>query len=215
MWAAASQMRDHLRLITSYFADLICVWNLGWKSTSGSPLRTSSWRRHYLITTEQAAEGICSWAQQENEVAKTKWWAGRKWHCAGAQRLHTQDIWPLGKIMKAHKRSDGIARIFDIQTATGTVQRPAETLSRVFAQMSSAPECQLNKFIETHTHTHKLNIRMKSFLLWCGDIIYIPIPSFSSLFAFSSSKTLSFSDFHTPNLFPLKLSLDVTSLLGW
>ena len=49
-------------------------------------------------------------------------------------------IWPLGKIVKAHKGSDGIARSFDIQTSTGMVQRPAVTLSRVFPQLSGAPE---------------------------------------------------------------------------
>ncbi|XP_075243752.1 uncharacterized protein LOC142338004 [Convolutriloba macropyga] len=49
-------------------------------------------------------------------------------------------IWPLGKIVKAHRGSDGIARSFDIQTSTGMVQRPAVTLSRVFPQLSGAPE---------------------------------------------------------------------------
>ena len=49
-------------------------------------------------------------------------------------------IWPLGKIVKAHRGSDGIARSFDIQTSTGMVQRPAVTLSRVLPQLSSAPE---------------------------------------------------------------------------
>ena len=49
-------------------------------------------------------------------------------------------IWPLGKIVKAHRGSDGIAMSFDIQTATGMVQRPAVTLSRVFPKSSGAPE---------------------------------------------------------------------------
>ena len=49
-------------------------------------------------------------------------------------------IWPLGKILKAHRGSDGIARRFDIQTSTGMVQRPAVTLSRVFPQLSGSPE---------------------------------------------------------------------------
>ena len=49
-------------------------------------------------------------------------------------------IWPLGRIVKAHRGSDGIARSFDIQTSTGMVQRSAVTLSRVFPQLSSAPE---------------------------------------------------------------------------
>ncbi|XP_075243735.1 uncharacterized protein LOC142337986 [Convolutriloba macropyga] len=45
-------------------------------------------------------------------------------------------IWPLRKIVKAHRSSGGIARSFDIQTSTGMVQRPAVTLSRVFPQLS-------------------------------------------------------------------------------
>ena len=49
-------------------------------------------------------------------------------------------IWPFGKIVKAHRGSDGIARSFDIQTSTGMVQRPAVTLSRVFPQLSGAPQ---------------------------------------------------------------------------
>ena len=100
-------------------------------------------------------EYVCSWAQQENEVAKIKWWAWWRWHCVGAQDLRPRDIRPLGRIVKAHRGSDGIARSFDIQTSTGMVQRPAVTLSRVFPQLSSAPEGHWNKFIETHTHTHK------------------------------------------------------------
>ena len=51
-----------------------------------------------------------------------------------------KDIWPLGKIVRAHRGSDGIARSFDIQTASGMIERPAVTLSRVFPQLSSAPE---------------------------------------------------------------------------
>ncbi|XP_075248397.1 uncharacterized protein LOC142341355 [Convolutriloba macropyga] len=50
-------------------------------------------------------------------------------------------IWPLGKFVKAHRGSDGIARSFDIQTATGMVQRPAVTLSRVFPQSSASTKC--------------------------------------------------------------------------
>ncbi|XP_075252051.1 uncharacterized protein LOC142344348 [Convolutriloba macropyga] len=49
-------------------------------------------------------------------------------------------IWPLWRIVKARRGSDGIARSFDIQTSTGVVQRPAVTLSRVFPQLSGAPE---------------------------------------------------------------------------
>ncbi|XP_075259131.1 uncharacterized protein LOC142350984 [Convolutriloba macropyga] len=49
-------------------------------------------------------------------------------------------ILPLGKIVKAHRGSDGIARSSDIQTSTGMVQRPAVALSRVFTQLSGAPE---------------------------------------------------------------------------
>ena len=52
----------------------------------------------------------------------------------------TRGIWPLGKIVKAHRVSDGIARSFDIQTSTGMVQRPAVTLSRVLPQFSGALE---------------------------------------------------------------------------
>ncbi|XP_075248312.1 uncharacterized protein LOC142341280 [Convolutriloba macropyga] len=46
----------------------------------------------------------------------------------------------LGRFKKAHRGSDGIARSLDIQTSTGMVQRPALTLSRVFPQLSGAPE---------------------------------------------------------------------------
>ncbi|XP_075254526.1 uncharacterized protein LOC142345944 [Convolutriloba macropyga] len=49
-------------------------------------------------------------------------------------------IWPLGKIVKAHRVSDGRARSSDIQTSTGMVQSQAVTLSRVFPQLSDAPE---------------------------------------------------------------------------
>ena len=46
----------------------------------------------------------------------------------------------LGKIVKAHRVSDGSARSFDIETATGIVQRPAVTLSCLFPRLSNAPE---------------------------------------------------------------------------
>ena len=42
------------------------------------------------LQLEQAATGICSRAQQKYEVAKIKWWAGRRWHYVGAYGLHTQ-----------------------------------------------------------------------------------------------------------------------------
>ena len=48
--------------------------------------------------------------------------------------------WPLGRIVKAHRGSDGIARSFDIQTSTGMEMRPRVTLSRAFPQLSVAPE---------------------------------------------------------------------------
>ena len=98
-------------------------------------------------------------------------------------------IWPLGKVVKAHRGAEAIASSFDIQTATGIVQRPALTLCRVF------PDCQvlrrvteLSSLKHTHTHTHKhththahtnthkhththtqthtLNTRMKTFVLY-------------------------------------------------
>ena len=152
MWAAASQMRDPLLRITSSFADLPCVWNLLWIATIGSPLRTSSWHRHYLITT-----GIGCWRNMF--LSSTKEWQKSN------EELDEGDIvwvlkdftptgiWPLGKIVKAHRGSDGIARSFDIQTATGMVQRPAVTLS-LLPQSSNAPEGHWNKFIKTHTHAH-------------------------------------------------------------
>ena len=56
------------------------------------------------------------------------------------KKFTPRGIWPLGKIVKAHRGSDGIARSFDIQTSTGWVQRPAVTLSHVFPQLSGAPE---------------------------------------------------------------------------
>ena len=51
LWAAASQMADHLLLITFPFGDRTCVWNLLCTATSNSPLRTSSWLGHSLFNT--------------------------------------------------------------------------------------------------------------------------------------------------------------------
>ena len=80
---------------------------------------------------------------------------------------------------------------------------------------------------QSHTHTRKLNVRMNFvlFILLClhfhikyllfvaGSvkkpssflISFSPNPRFPPPHTFSSSKTLSFPDFHSPNLFPLKL----------
>ena len=40
-------------------------------------------------------------------------------------------IWPFGRITKCHYGADGIPRLFEIHTATGTLTRPAVRLSRV------------------------------------------------------------------------------------
>ena len=78
-----------------------------------------------------------------------------------------RSIWLLGKIVTAHRGSNGIARSFDIQTATGMIQRPAVTLSPVFPQSSSAPEGHQNKFIEAHSlslsHTQKTQCQNENF----------------------------------------------------
>ncbi|XP_075264654.1 uncharacterized protein LOC142356738, partial [Convolutriloba macropyga] len=55
---------------------------------------------------------------------------------AEAEDFTPRGIWSLGRIVQAHRASDGIARCFDIQTSSGMVQRTAVTLSRVFPQLS-------------------------------------------------------------------------------
>ena len=169
MWAAASQMRDHSRLITSYIADLTCVRNLWWTTTSGSPLRISSSRRQYFITT-----GAGCWMNIP-ELNKRRKWKKSNDELDGdiawvLKDFRPRGIWLLGRIVKAHRGSDGIARSFDIQTARGIVQSPAVILSRVFN------DCQvLRRFTETnslkhvlsHTKTQCQNEKFFCFTLFC------------------------------------------------
>ena len=47
--------------------------------------------------------------------------------------LTPRGIWPLGRIVSLHPGPDGITRVYSVRTAYGTFERPAVSLSRVFA----------------------------------------------------------------------------------
>ena len=47
--------------------------------------------------------------------------------------LTPRGIWPLGRIVSLHPGPDGITRVCSVRTAYGTFERPAVSLSRVFA----------------------------------------------------------------------------------
>ena len=49
------------------------------------------------------------------------------------KNLTPRGIWPLRRIVSLHPGSDGITRVCSVRTAYGTFERPAVSLSRVFA----------------------------------------------------------------------------------
>ena len=176
MWAAASQVRDRLLLITSPFADLTCFWNLLW--TIYQRFSTKDFKLTQALLDYYWSRLLQEYDPELNERMmwqKSKW-AGRKSHCVGLTDFTPRGICALGKIVKAHRGSDGTVKSFDIQTATGIIQRPAVTLNRVFPRLSCAPEIKSshwNEFNETHAY--------KELIIWMKTIVlYFIVFTFSS-----------------------------------
>ena len=90
MWVAASQVRDHLLLITSSFADLTCVWNLSW--TIYQRFSAKDFKLTQALLDYYWSRLLQEYDLELNERMmwqKSKW-AGRKSHCVGAHGLRTQ-----------------------------------------------------------------------------------------------------------------------------
>ena len=81
-------------------------------------------------------------------------------------------IWLLGKIVKAHRGSDGIARSFDLQTATGMV--PMACIPTIVKCAGGVCVCVcVNTHTHTHTNTKTHGQNEKFFALFCCVYIFI------------------------------------------
>ena len=133
MWAAASQMRDPLLRIT-------CLKPL---VNSNQLFSTKDFKLTQALADHYCYRLLKEYVLELNK--RVKWQKSIEELDEGdivwvLKDFTRRGIWPLGKMVKTQRGSDGIARSFDIQTATGMVQRPAVTLSPVFPQSSISPE---------------------------------------------------------------------------
>ena len=140
MWAAASQMRDHLLQITYSFAESRLfkrhVNNNQCFATKDFMFTQALLGHYWGRLLKEYVSGLIkgtTWRKLNDELDDGDFvWMLKDFTPRG--------MWPLRMVMKAHRDSRGLAGSFDIRTAIRIVQRTVVTLSRVFPRLSKALE---------------------------------------------------------------------------